>query len=173
MVIVVGNFVEFGVSKMAIRPVTLSDLPQLKVLIDANDLFPSEMLDSMTTKYFDASTDMPSAEERWITYAGEDEIAQAVAYYKPEYMTSGTWNVLLLAVSPNLHGQGIGKQLMDYIEIQLKAESQRIIIVETSGLPDFEKTRGFYSKKCGYVQEAVIREFYDAGEDKIIFRKAL
>ena len=159
--------------KMPIRPVILSDLPHLKVVIDANELFPSEMLDDMTTKYFDtSSTDTPS-EERWITYDGEDGISQAVAYYKPEYMTSGTWNVLLLAVSPTLHGQGIGHQLMSYIEVQLKAESQRIIIVETSGLPDFEKTRGFYSKKCGYEKVAVIPEYYDAGEDKIVYRKAL
>ncbi|MEM9508310.1 MAG: GNAT family N-acetyltransferase, partial [Cyanobacteria bacterium P01_E01_bin.35] len=30
----------------------------------------------------------------------------------------------------------------------------------------------FY-RKCGYEQEAQIREFYQAGEDKIIFRKSL
>ena len=62
---------------------------------------------------------------------------------------------------------------MDYIEHQLKTEEQRILIVETSGLPDFEKTRAFYSKKCGFEQEAIIREYYDKGEDKIIFRKVL
>ena len=42
----------------------------------------------------------------------------------------------------------------------------------TSGLPSFERTRGFY-RLCGYDEEARIRDFYQAGEDKIVFRKAL
>ncbi len=33
-------------------------------------------------------------------------------------------------------------------------------------------TRDFYFK-CDYEKEAQIREFYQAGEDKIIFRKSL
>ena len=45
-------------------------------------------------------------------------------------------------------------------------------LVETSGLPEFERARAFY-RKCGYEEEARIREFYNAGEDKIVFRKAL
>lgn len=44
--------------------------------------------------------------------------------------------------------------------------------VETSGLESFEYVRGFY-RKSGYDEEARIREFYKAGEDKIVFRKAL
>ena len=80
---------------MPIRPVISSDLQTLKAVIDANELFPSEMLDSMTTKYFDCDSSTDS-EERWITFVGEDDdIPKAVAYYKPEYITSGTWNVLL------------------------------------------------------------------------------
>ena len=44
--------------------------------------------------------------------------------------------------------------------------------METSGLASFESTRKFY-RKCGYEEEARIREFYQAGEDKIVFRKLL
>jgi hypothetical protein len=36
----------------------------------------------------------------------------------------------------------------------------------------FEYVRSFY-RKSGYGEEARIREFYKAGDDKIIFRKAL
>ncbi|MGG6268636.1 hypothetical protein ACQ4M3_37730 [Leptolyngbya sp. AN03gr2] len=45
-------------------------------------------------------------------------------------------------------------------------------LVETSGTDDFEYVRAFY-RKNGYDEEARIREFYCAGADKIIFRKAL
>lgn len=41
-----------------------------------------------------------------------------------------------------------------------------------SGLDSFELTRSFY-RKNGYDEEARIRDFYRAGDDKIVFRKAL
>lgn len=54
----------------------------------------------------------------------------------------------------------------------LAARGERVLLVETSGLASFERTRAFY-RKCGYDEEARIREFYQAGEDKIVFRKSL
>ena len=61
---------------------------------------------------------------------------------------------------------------MQHVESALAAGGERVLLVETSGLPAFERTRAFY-RKLGYTEEACIREFYRAGEDKIIFRKAL
>ena len=40
------------------------------------------------------------------------------------------------------------------------------------GLDEFERTRQFY-RGLGYDEEARIREFYAAGEDKITYRKSL
>ncbi len=54
----------------------------------------------------------------------------------------------------------------------MTARGGRMLLVETSGLPDFERTRAFY-RKCGYEEEARIRDFYAAGDDKVVFRKVL
>jgi hypothetical protein len=48
----------------------------------------------------------------------------------------------------------------------------RMLIVETSGSPDFERTRKFYIQ-CGYEEEARIRDFYATDDDKVVFRKVL
>ncbi len=61
---------------------------------------------------------------------------------------------------------------MAYVENLLREKGHRIILVETSGLPEFELTRKFYDQ-IGYQREAVIREFYSEGEDKVIFWKKL
>ena len=87
-------------------------------------------------------------------------------------MTEGTWNALLLAVRPDRQGKGLGAALMNDIEQTLARREERILLVETSGLDAFERTRNFY-RKNGYEEEARIREFYAEGEDKIVFRKAL
>ena len=149
-----------------IRPVTPNDMPALKAVIDANDLFPSDMLDDMMSDYF-ANHD---SRDFWLTY--EDEKPVAIVYCAPERMTEGTWNLYLIAVHPDYQGKGYGSSLLRYIEQMLAARGERILLVETSSLASFEGTREFY-RKCGYEQEARIREFYQAGEDKIVFRKSL
>ncbi|MFK8076507.1 MAG: hypothetical protein AB8B84_07965 [Granulosicoccus sp.] len=46
------------------------------------------------------------------------------------------------------------------------------IVRETSETDDFVRTRAFYAQ-LGYNEEARMREYYDASDDKIVFRKAL
>lgn len=60
---------------------------------------------------------------------------------------------------------------MEYIEDLLHQQGQRLLLVETSGLPEFDLARQFYHK-CQYTQEAVIRDFYTEGEDKRVLEKA-
>ncbi len=149
-----------------IRPVEKNDLPALKAVIDATGLFPGEMLDDMTSGYFH---DQMSG-DLWYTH--DEDGPRAVAYVAPERMTAGTWNLYLIAVHPDQQRQGVGAAMIHYIERHLAEKGHRVLLVETSGLPEFEKTRAFYLK-CHYDQEARIRDFYDAGEDKVVFRKSL
>lgn len=149
-----------------IRPVTPNDIPSLKAVIDANELFPSDMLDEMISDYFANE----NSKDIWFTYQKNEPIA--IAYCAPEKMTEGTWNLYLIAVHPDYQGNGVGTSMVHYIEQVLAAREERILLVETSSLASFEQTRKFYYK-CGYHQEAQIREFYQAGEDKIVFRKSL
>lgn len=151
----------------AIRKISRQDLDDLKVIIDSTELFPSDMLNDMTADFFnhDDSADI------WLTREHEGK-AVAVVYCAPERMTEGTYNLYLIAVHKNLQGMGVGSEMMTHVENLLKRQGARILIVETSGLPDFELTRAFYAN-LGYTKEAVIREFYQNGEDKIIFWKKL
>lgn len=87
-------------------------------------------------------------------------------------MTDRTWNLQLIAIHPNHQGQGRGAKLLGYVEQALMMHGGRMLLVETSGLPDFERTRRFYVK-CGYEEEARIRDFYATGDDKVVFRKVL
>lgn len=149
-----------------IRPVIPEDMPSLKTVIEANDLFPSNMLDEMIFDYFNNK----NSNDLWLTY--EDNQPVAIAYCVPERMTEGTWNLLLIAVHPDYQGKGYGTSILNYIEQMLSVRGERLLLVETSNLDSFELTQAFYLK-CGYEKEAQIREFYQAGEDKIVFRKLL
>ena len=87
-------------------------------------------------------------------------------------MTEGTWNLYLIAINADRQGTGEGSKLIAHVEKTLADEGQRVLLVETSGNPNFEQTRQFY-RNNNYTEEARIREFYTTGEDKIVFWKKL
>jgi ribosomal protein S18 acetylase RimI-like enzyme len=135
----------------------------------------TEELAQMLNKHFDDA----ASPEIWLTQlddtGNQPELPNIIglAYVAPERMTEGTWNLLLIAIHPHHQKKGHGKALLRHVEQLLaQQEGTRILLVETSGTDDFDYVRSFYRHR-GYDEEARIREFYAAGVDKIIFRKAL
>lgn len=110
------------------------------------------------------------SEGLWLT--ADDGEPVGVAYCSPESVTDGTWNLLMLWTRRDRNNQGFGSALVARVEEILTERDARLLIVETSGLPDFETARSFYSK-CGFEQEARIRNFFAAGDDKIVYTKSL
>jgi ribosomal protein S18 acetylase RimI-like enzyme len=151
-----------------IRKVSPNDVLEIKKVIDSTQLFPSELLDEMIQPYFTN----PNSNEIWLTSVDEHHKPIAVAYCAPEKLTVGTFNLYLIAVRVDYQNKGVGKEIMIYLENFLKQQNERVLIVETSSLEEFDKTRRFYDK-CNYIRQAVIKDFYQDGEDKIIFWKKL
>ena len=151
-----------------IRPTTPDDTTALLALANAAIGFePNEVeeLSKMLTDYFRGDND---SGHFWLT--DDDDGLVAAAYCAPERMTNGTWNLLFIAVRPDRQGQGRGTAMVRYVEQMLKEGGGRLLLIET--LASFKRTREFYCK-CGYEEEARIRDFYDAGYDKIVYRKVL
>ena len=150
-----------------IRKVIKEDIPELKVVLDSSELFPSHLLDDMIRDYLNNE----QSADIWFTATDEGKPI-SIGYCAPERLTEGTYNLYAIAVHKDQQRNGIGKQMMTYIENELRQNHNRILIVETSGKPEFEITREFYIK-CNYVQQALIPEFYEKGDDKIVFWKKL
>jgi ribosomal protein S18 acetylase RimI-like enzyme len=150
-----------------IRAVTSDDIDGLKEVCDSSGLFPSEYLDEMISDYFNNV----DTQDIWFAYFEESKPV-AIGYCVPEKFTDGTFNLLAIGVSQDSHRKGIASKMMKYIELLLKNKDGRILIVETSTDDAQIGARKFY-KKIGYTQEAVIRDFWKDGEDKIVFWKKL
>jgi GNAT superfamily N-acetyltransferase len=152
-----------------IRSTIPADTTALLALAEATGLFESSQigeLSDMLSDYFSRD----HADRFWLT--DDDEGIVGVAYCELERMTEGTWNLQLIAIHPDRQGQGRGKTLLREVEQTIAKNGGRILLVETSGMPEFDRVRSFYDH-CGYAAEARIRDFYQAGDDKIVYRKAL
>jgi ribosomal protein S18 acetylase RimI-like enzyme len=150
---------------ISIRPIQPTDCDDLKLVLDSCELFPSELLDDMIYDYFNN----PETEDIWFTTTS-DEVPVAIGYCVPEKLTEGTYNLLAIGVSKNEQEKGITKEMMHYIEQLLKDKGARILIIETSSDDAQFPARNLYNK-IGYHQEAIIKDFWKDGEDKIVFWK--
>jgi ribosomal protein S18 acetylase RimI-like enzyme len=150
-----------------IRSALQADQPALERIISAVELFPADMLGGMMAAYLAADG---STSEFWLT--DDDGGPVGVAYCAPERLTDGTWNLLMIAVHPDKQREGRGAALIGSVEQQVVERDGRIVLIETSGLGSFEGQRSLY-KRLGYAEEARIRDFYEPGNDKIIFWKLL
>ena len=153
-----------------IRPTTPADTAAILALAVASGLFPPDGIDELAgvlASHFDGSLGVDHA---WLT--DDDGGPVGVAYFAPERMTSGTWNLHMIAIHPDRQGRGRGAALVRHVEGLLAGRGERLLLVDTSGLPEFDRVRAFY-RRCGYAEEARVRDFYKSGDDKVTFRKAL
>jgi len=92
------------------------------------------------------------------------------ACYGPTPLTIGTFDLYWIAVDPDWAGQGIGSQLIRRVEYLVKATNGRLLVIETSSSPEYDKTRQFYLKNH-YELAQVIQDFYREGEDRVTYLK--
>lgn len=154
-----------------IRATTPDDVEALIRLTAATGMFKPlelETLQEIFSDYFGGSgcTDQHSR-----TLVVADSV-RGFVYFAPAPMTDRTWYLYWIVVAAEAHGRGYGRALLRYAEDEIRRRGGRVLFIETSGLPHYERTRRFYRQQ-GYDQEAVLRDFYASGDDMIVFRKLL
>ena len=143
------------------------DLPGLRVVLDSIELFPAEMLADLIAPFLAGS----GGDDLWLTCRVDGQIS-GLCFARLEALTNGTWNMLALGVLSAQQGRGLGTGIVAHLEASLRDREARVMIVDTSSKDAFAQARTFY-RKAGYAQVAVIPDFWDAGDDKVIFHKAL
>ncbi|MEM7536770.1 MAG: GNAT family N-acetyltransferase [Chloroflexota bacterium] len=151
-----------------IRRTLASDKEALLALLKDSGEFDTAglmLVEEMMVQYLAGDSDA-----LWFTV--DDGEPVGVAYCAPEPMTNGTWNLLMLWMRADRVGKGLGRALVRRVEAKLTELGGRILIVETSGTDGYASSRRFY-EKSGFTKEARIRDFYEPGDDKIVYWKKL
>lgn len=90
------------------------------------------------------------------------------ACYGPRPLAAGVHDLYWIVVDQDNMGRGIGKALVERVRGLLTSQGARMLVAETSGLADYAGTREFYLR-CGFAEEARIREFYKPGDDIVFY----
>ena len=157
-----------------IRPAEPSDTPDLVALAVATGLFQPDEADLLLRGVLDALHADSLGDDHVAQVWADDQTGrpEAWVYFSRNPMTNQTWDLWWIGVRPERHGEGIGDELLKFVEDHVRSANGRILIIETSSLPKLERTRRFYARR-GYVQCGQVPDFYADGDDKVIFAKRM
>ena len=154
-----------------IRNIQPSDVPRIIGTTEETRAFlPAEVkvLGEILDEYFHD----PSGSGYYFYIAEQDGDVAGYLCYGPTPVTQGTWDMYWCAVSPKLHGQGIGSTLFKMAADHIKNLGGRLILIETSSNPNYTAARSLYIT-LGYKHVSTIPDFYSPGDNKETFWKAL
>jgi ribosomal protein S18 acetylase RimI-like enzyme len=152
-----------------IYPISVLDRTALlRILKDTPEFKPSEY--KVAKEVIDDCLKEDDNSGYFILVARDNTEILGYICYGPTPLTSGTWDIYWEAVSRERRGKGIGGMLLKAAEKEVRKLKGRFSLIETSSTPAYEKTRIFYSRN-GYEEIARVPDFYEPGDDKIIFRK--
>lgn len=155
-----------------IRPMTVEDKTAIdEILQETSEFTPTEV--KIARELIDLYLEYGISSDYYTLVAGTDSNTPAgYICFGPTPLTEGTWDIYWIAVDPEKKRQGIGSRLLDAAESSIRKTEGRLILIETSSKPDYDKTRKFYESR-GYGTIARIPDFYTPGDDKIVFQKRL
>jgi ribosomal protein S18 acetylase RimI-like enzyme len=87
-------------------------------------------------------------------------------------LTLSSWYLYWICVHPEAQRAGVGRLLQAHIEEFVRDSGGDRLVLETSGRPDYERTRRFYDR-AGFAAVGRIPDFYKPGDDCVIYLKLL
>jgi GNAT superfamily N-acetyltransferase len=156
---------------IVIRPAQPEDADSILHLAGAEPLFSKEEAETVA-ELLEAYQTLEDHDGYFFLSAMDDANLLGFACYGPTPLTQGTFDLYWIAVSAAAKGQGIGRALMARMEDEVRALGGRMIVLDTSGRPEYEPTRTFYHR-IGYTHSATVPDFYAPGDDLVIFSRLL
>ena len=87
-------------------------------------------------------------------------------------LTQRSWYLYWFCVHPAAQRSGIGQTLERNVEELVRQLGGDRLVLETSGRPDYERSRRFY-ERAGFTVQGRIPDFYKPGDACIIYCKTL
>lgn len=101
-----------------------------------------------------------------------DGVVQGYVLFGATPKAEGVWDLYWIAVDPRQQGQGLGQVLLRFVENEVRRQSGRMLLIETSSKRSYTPTVRFY-QRAGYHEISRIKDFYRIEDDKVVFSKNL
>ena len=156
--------------RLAVRSLLVADRDGLaEILRDTPQFSPEES--ACALEMIDSCLNDPARGEYEHVVATDDgDRPVGYACFGPTSLTAGTYDLYWIAVRFQEQRLGVGSSLLERVECDVEQAGGRMLLIQTSGRPDYAAARAFYAKN-GYVEVARIEDYYAVGDDIVICRK--
>lgn len=151
--------------------VTAADLELVRRLVAATGMFNRQEIAVAEELLRERLAKGPASGYEFVI-AQQQQALAGYACYGHVAGTQASYDLYWIAVAPPLQRRGIGRRLLHEVERRVAAAGGQRLYADTSGRPQYDATRSFYQRN-GFVVDAVLRDFYAPGDDKVILAKRL
>ena len=145
-----------------------SDLTDIQNIVESTGFFYDFEIPVAVDLAREALTHGQEKTEYFFLFIEVDGKTVAYSCYGPIACTIGSFDLYWIATHNDFRGKGVGKQLLEKTHEAIKARGGKLVIAETSGTEKYLPTRMYYDK-VGYKAEAIIKDFYQPGDDKFMY----
>ncbi|HEY5765689.1 MAG TPA: GNAT family N-acetyltransferase [Candidatus Deferrimicrobiaceae bacterium] len=152
----------------AIRRAAPGDRDAIRSMIEGTKVFQPHEVD-VAMELVDAAPDRP-ADDDYHPYVLVEEDGTVVSYacFGKNPMTAATWDLYWLATRTDRMGKGYGREIVRFVTDEVRRKGGRLLVIETSSKESYGGTRTFYDK-IGCTLAAQIPDYYDRGDDKLVY----
>ena len=156
----------------AIRPIVQGDREAVRALIEGTRAFkPHEV--EVAIELVDVALSRPDQKDYHpFVLVEEDGTVVSYACFGKNEMTAATFDLYWLATRADRMGKGYGRRIVAFVEEEIRRQGGRLLVIETSSKESYGDTRAFY-EKTGCTLAAQLPDYYDEGDDKLIYLKSL
>jgi D-alanine-D-alanine ligase len=147
------------------------DREVIRRMVESTGVFNAVEVD-VAVELVDDRLKLGSKSEYHFLFADQDGRTIGYTCYGPIPLTQSSFDLYWIAVDKAMHGQRVGRLLLERTEELVYEMGGRQLYIETSNRQQYAPTRGFYLR-CGYEQAALLNDFYAPGDDKVIYAKQL
>ena len=157
---------------LSLRSLVAADVPAIEaILLENRPVFSDEEVRTAVDMIRETLAHPDEEDPYQFLVAESDGRVVGYACFGTIPLTKGSYDLYWIAVHPDRHAHGVGKELLLATEEEIARQGGRLVVVETSSRKDYDKTRRFYEKTMRYETAAWIKDFYKPGDDKVLYVK--
>lgn len=155
-----------------VRRIVAEDREAIRKLIEGTGAFKPFETD-VAMELVDEALGQPDQDDYHPYVLVEDDgTVAAYACFGKNSMTAATFDLYWLATRTDRMRRGYGRRITAFVEEEVRRRGGRLLVIETSSKGSYAEARAFY-EKIGCTLAAQLPDYYDEGDDKLVYLKPL
>ena len=156
---------------MKIRSIKPSDREAIRELLVSTRAFQAHEL-AVAMELIDTALTKPDQQDYLPYVLQQNGTILAYACFGKNPMTRFTFDLYWIATHAERMRRGYGREMFVFVEQEVKRRGGRLLVIETSSKERYQDAHHFYVK-IGCELAARLPDFYDEGDDRLIYFKRL